>query len=182
MIKLTATALVHSISPLIEIHSKTGGQPFQKRDLILDDSWDKDGNHYANFVLIEFMGEKMSQLDTILPGQRVTVEARIRGREAQNRIFNSIVGDSVRPYQPQQAQTATPQQPQGAYPPQYQQAPPQQPYAQQPGYSQPPQQPYAQPAQYGAAAYPPQQPGYTQQQAYPQQQGNPTAANLPFQH
>ena len=173
MIKLTATALVHSISPLIEIPSKTGGQPFQKRDLILDDSWDKDGNHYANFVLIEFMGEKMSQLDTILPGQRVTVEARIRGREAQNRIFNSIVGDSVRPYQPQQAQTAPPQQPQGAYPPQYQQAPPQQPYA---------QQPYAQPAQYVAAAYPPQQPGYTQQQAYPQQQGNPTAANLPFQH
>ena len=81
MIKFTATALIHFISPVIDIPSRNGGQSFQKRELILDDSWTKDGNTYTNFVLIEFSGDKISQLDNFVPGQRVTVEAFINGRE-----------------------------------------------------------------------------------------------------
>ena len=43
MIKFSATnALVHSVTPVIEIESRSGGQPFCKRELIIDDSWDKD--------------------------------------------------------------------------------------------------------------------------------------------
>lgn len=148
MIKLTATALIHYISPVIQVTEN-----FQKRELILNDSWSKDGKDYPNFVLIEFSGDKMQQLDYFAPGQRVTVEAYVNGREHNGRYFNTIKGQSVTHYQ----QQATAQQPQTApaYPQQgYAPAPPS-----MPGY---PQQ--------GAPAYP-QAPGYPQPSApaYPQQ-------------
>ena len=145
MIKLTATAIVHYISPVIEIPSKTpGGQGFTKRELVLDDSWTKDGVTHPNFVTIEFSGDKMFQLDNFTQGQRVTVEAYVNGREHQGRYFNSIKGQSVTLYVAQQtgsnagqhvaaAPGGYPQQP--AYPPQPA-------YPQQPAY--PPQPQYAQ--------------------------------------
>ena len=81
MIKFSATnALVHSVTPVIEIESRSGGQPFCKRELIIDDSWDKDGKHYANFVSIEFTGDKMAQLDSVYPGMRVNVDGLLSGR------------------------------------------------------------------------------------------------------
>ena len=53
MIKFSATnALVHSVTPVIEIESRSGGQPFCKRELIIDDSWEKDGKLYTNFVSV----------------------------------------------------------------------------------------------------------------------------------
>ena len=165
MIKLTATARVHSISPVIDIPSKTGGQPFQKRELILDDSWEKDGKRYPNFVLIEFSGDAMAQLNNIYPGQRVSVTAYVNGREWNGRILNSIRGSSVTPEAApayQQPTAAYPQQ-QAPYPQQgYQQAPyPQQApapspaYPQQPAYGPAPAQPYQQPQGYQQ----PQSPG-----------------------
>ena len=88
MIKFSATnALVHSVTPVIEIESRSGGQPFCKRELIIDDSWDKDGKHYANFVSIEFTGDKMAQLDSVYPGMRVNVDGLLSGREYNNRII-----------------------------------------------------------------------------------------------
>ena len=138
MIKLTATALVHYISPVLQVSDN-----FQKRELILDDSWEKDGKTYPNFVLIEFTGDKMTQLDSYTPGQRVTVEAYVNGREYQGRYFNSLRGQSVTLYQPQQ------QSGQQTYPAQKS-------YPQQSTYPQAPR------------AYP-QQPTYPQQAAYPQQ-------------
>ena len=103
MIKFSATnALVHSVTPVIEIEYRSGGQPFCKRELIIDDSWDKDGKHYANFVSIEFTGDKMAQLDSVYPGMRVNVDGLLSGREYNNRIYNSVRGQSVSPYQAQQ--------------------------------------------------------------------------------
>ncbi len=150
MIKLKATALIRSISPVIEIPSKTGGQPYQKRELVLDDSWTKDGKTYESLVLIEFSGDKMSQLDAYVPGQRVNVEAYVTGREHNGRVFNTLKGSSLAPYQAQQP-AASAGQYAGAYPQQPQ-------YPPAPGY---PQQ----------TAYPPG--GYPQQPAYPQQGGYP---------
>lgn len=161
MIKLKATALIRSISPVIEIPSRSGGQSFLKRELVLDDSWIKDGNTHENFVLIEFTGDKMAQLDAFAPGQRVNVEAYVSGREYQGKVFNTIKGSTIELYQTQQ-----PAPPTGQYP----QAPG--------GYPQQPQQP-----QY------PQAPGYPQQGAYPQpaapmpgvpQSGNLGPDGLPF--
>lgn len=142
MIKLTATALIHYISPVLQVSDN-----FQKRELILDDSWVKDGKTYPNYVLIEFTGDKMAQLDSYAPGQRITVEAFVNGREYQGRYFNSLRGQSVTLYQPQQQSGQTyPAQPT---------------YPQQPSY--PPAPAYPQQASF------PQQPAYPQQTAYPQQ-------------
>ncbi len=147
MIKIKATALIRSISPVIEIPSKSGGQPFQKRELVLDDSWTKDGNTYANFVLIEFSGDKMASLDAFCPGQRVNVEAYVSGREYQGKVFNTLKGSTIELYQIQQPVASG-----GQYSAGY----PQQQQPQAPSY--PPQ-----------GTYPPG--GYPQQPAYPQQGG-----------
>ncbi len=151
MIKLTATALIHYISPVIEIPPRTpGGQGFAKRELILDDSWEKDGKTYPNFVLIEFTGDKIALLDSFVPGQLVTVEAFINGREYQGRYYNTVKGMSIALYQPQQTSYST----MGQRP--VQQAPGG--YPQQPAYPQHPQ------------------PQYPQQGVYPQA---PTTAPMP---
>lgn len=187
MIKFQATALVHSISPVIQATER-----FQKRELILDDSWDKEGKHYANFMLVEFSGDRMAQLDNYYPGQRVTVECCINGKEWNNRIITTIRGLSIASFQ-QQQQYAPAQAPMpGAYPqpqqPQYQQQPqsqyapapapmpggyPQQPTA--PAYPQQPQQPqYAAPAPVSAPIGAPQP-----QQPYGQHH-SPGVSELPF--
>ena len=137
MIKLTATALIHYISPVMQVSDN-----FQKRELILDGSWEKDG--------------KMPMLDNFTPGQRVTVDAYVNGREYQGRYFNSIKGMGIVPYQASSTVGQRPAQPApGSYPqqPTYPQAPG---AYQQGGYPQAP------------GGYP-QQPAYPQQAAYPQQ-------------
>lgn len=181
MIKFNATALVHNISPVIEVSEK-----FQKRELILDDSWERDGKRYSNFVVVEFTGDKMAQLDNYYPGQRVTVEGIITGREHNNRIFNTVKGQTVVMYQPQTQYTqaaATPMpggyqqqspyqaapgyqaapMPGNAYQPQpaYQQQQPAYPQQQAPAYPQPPQQPPR--PQQAVYQQPPAQPPYPQQ-------------------
>lgn len=145
MIKFQANnALVYSVSPEIEIPSKSGGQSFIKRELVINDSWERDGTVHPNFVLIEFSGDKMAQLDSITAGMRVNVEAMINGREHNGRIFISARGMTVTPTVLQQ------------------------PYAPSPSYMGYPQQPQQ---QFGASApgYP-QQPAYQPQQYAPQQQ------------
>lgn len=145
MIKITATALIHYISPVLQVSDN-----FQKRELILDDSWVKDGKTYPNYVLIEFTGDKMAMLNSFAPGQRVTVEAYVNGREYEGRYFNSIKGMGIVPYQASSTVGQRPAQPApGSYP-------------QQPAY---PQAPRA----YQQGAYPQAPGGYPQQPAYPQQ-------------
>lgn len=177
MIKFSATnALVHSVSPVIQVTDN-----FQKRELILDDSWDKDGKHYSSFVSVEFTGDKMDQLDGIYPGQRVNVEGLLSGREYNNRIYNSVRGQSVTPYLPQQQCQAAPmpggynQQQQYQAAPGYQAAPMPGGYPQQtaaPAYPQQPQQ-YAPAPATAPVAAPAQQP-YGRQ--------SPGVADLPFPH
>lgn len=161
MVKFQATANIHSISAVIEVPSKSGGQPFQKRELILDDSWDKDGQHFDNFILIEFSGDKMSSLNGFFPGQRVSVDCIMSGREYNGRIFNTVRGQGVTLVQQQPYSPAAPIP--GAYP-----------QRQMPrGY--PPQQPTpAYPQQNYAQSYvPPTAPvGMLPQQQYGQQPYN----------
>ena len=142
MIKLTATAIIFHISPILQV-----SENFQKRELILDDSWEKDGKTYPNHVLFEFTGDKMSQLDNFYPGQRVTVEAIINGREYQGRYFNTLRGQSVTLYQPKQSPSTMGQRPAPAAPN---------------GYAPSPTYP---------SAYPQQGGGYSQPQAAQPQNG-----------
>lgn len=189
MIKFSATnVLVHSVTPVIEIEPRSGGQPFCKRELIIDDSWDKDGKHYSNFVLIEFTGDKMSQLDNIYPGLRVNVDGMLSGREYNNRIYNTVKGQSVTPYQAQQQYAPAPAPMPGGYPQQQQ-------YQQARGYQAAPM-PGGYPPQPAAPAYPQQPQQYapspapapaTAPVAAPAQQpyshpSSPGVADLPFPH
>lgn len=162
MIKLTATAPIYSISPVIDIPSKNGGNPFQKRELILDDTWlDRDNQPHQSLVVIEATGEKMDLLNQFAPGMRVTVEAIVSGREANGRVFNTIKLFSIS--QPVQQTYAAPTMPQQQPAPAYQQ-----PAYQQPAY--PNAAPYP---QQSYAPYPQAQP----QQAQPQQK---QGGGLPF--
>lgn len=166
MIKFSATnALVHSVTPVIEIESRSGGQPFCKRELIIDDSWEKDGNLYTNFVSIEFTGDKMAQLDRIYPGMRVNVDGLLRGREYNNRIYNTVRGQSVSPYQAQQPSAPAPAPMPGSYP--------QQPAA--PAYPQQPQQYAPSPAPATAPVTAPAQRPYSSP-------SSPGVNDLPFPH
>ena len=159
MIKFSGTnVLVHYVSPVMEIESKSGGQPFYKRELIIDDSWDKDGKRYPNFVSIEFTGDRMNQLDSIFPGQRVNIEGLLSGREYNSRIFNTVRGQLVTVYKQQQQYPSAPAPMPGSYAPQPQYAP--------------------QPAHQAA----PMPGGYTQQApypAYPQTQYAPAPSSTP---
>lgn len=165
MIKLTATALVHYISPVLQVSDN-----FQKRELILDDSWEKDGKTYPNYVLIEFTGDKMPLLDNFAPGQRVTVEAYVNGREYQGRYFNSIKGMGIVPYQAPSTVGQRPAQPApGVYP------------QQQTGFQQASEF-------YRQGSYPQAPGGYPQQPPAPApmpatpQGGNLGPEGLPFSH
>ena len=166
MIKLTATSLIHSISPVMQVSEK-----FAKRELVLNDSWERDGITHPSFVVIEFTGENMNILDNFTPGQRVTVEAYVNGREYNGRFYNTIKGASITPYQAQQpggyAQPQAPAYQQPSYP---QAAPMPSGYSQQNAY---PQQP-AFPQQQGYGQ------GYPQTNYYGQQPPQPNVANLPF--
>lgn len=161
MIKLTATAPIYSISPVIDIPSKNGGNPFQKRELVLDDSWfDRDNQPHQSLVIIEATGEKIDLLNQFTPGMRVTVEALVSGREANGRVFNSIRLLGIQ--QAAQPTYAAPTMPQ-----------------QQPMYPQQPAPAYQQPAYPNAAPYPQQ--GYaTYPQAQPQQPQQKQGGGLPF--
>lgn len=176
MIKFSATnALVHAVTPVMEIESKTGGQPFCKRELIINDSWEKDGQQYSNFVSIEFTSDKMSQLDSIFPGQRVDVSGSLIGREYNGKIYNTVRGRLVTPHQAQQQYAVTaPAAPMPGYPQQPQ-------YPQQPAYQAAPM-PGGYPHQ---PAYPQQAQQYAQAQPSPQQPygghpSSPGVADLPF--
>ena len=141
-----------------------------RSELVIDDAWaDREGTLHPNYVLIEFSGDKMQLLDSFQPGQRVNIDACVNGREYNGRIFTTIKGFGISPYQQPQPQQAY-QQPQGYGAPTQQAAYPQQ-------ASSPQQQPYQQPAQQPAqqsAPFPGQYPsgGYDQQ--------NPDVNGLPF--
>lgn len=120
MIKLTATARIHSISPVIQVTDK-----FSKRELVLNDSWEKNGEVHPNFVIIEFSNNSMNLLNNLIPGQTVTVEATVTGRDYKGRVFNTIRGTNVTLAQGQQQNYAQAAPMPGAYPqqPSYPNAP-----------------------------------------------------------
>lgn len=170
MIKLTATSLVHSISPVIQVTER-----FQKRELVLNDSWEKDGDVHHSFVLIEFSGDKMALLDNFAPGQRVTVECVVNGREYNGRIYNTIKGLKIEHYQQQQPGQYAPPSP-GVSFPQPTQASQQPYYAPPTGYPYQPAQGYSPQPQFQPAPAPTPQP-----QGFPQTNG-PGVGQLPFEH
>jgi hypothetical protein len=149
MIKLTAEGVILNITPVVSVSNT-----FSKREVVIDDSWtDRENVLHANVVAIEFANERMALLDQFMPGQRVSIEAAVNGREYNGRYFTSLRGLGITPAMQQpQPQPYAPQQP-AAYPPQQQ---PQAYPPQQPAYSQPQPQAFGRPQQYPNQGFPPQ--------------------------
>lgn len=120
-----------------EILSKNGGNPFVKREFILDatthDPYTGERSQYENILPLEVSGDKCTELDQFRIGDVITVSFALQGREWTNQDGQVKRMVSIRCYKlearrpvQQVAQVAQPVQPavQPAPQPTYQQFPP----------------------------------------------------------
>ena len=70
---------------------KTFDSGFTKREMVVIV---EDGN-YPQEINLEFVQDKVALLDTLQPGQGVTVSFDIRGREYNGRYYNNLQGWKV---------------------------------------------------------------------------------------
>ena len=140
---MTITGRIHHIGSIQTITSKNGGQPFQKREIILDttrfDPYTGERG-FENYPLLEFSGEKCKDLDGYQVGQVVTIFFDLQGGFYEDKDHAKKNFTKVRAYkiearqmaanapqpqqqpQPQAVQQQPVQQaqqypPQGSYPP-----------------------------------------------------------------
>ena len=129
------TGQLIQIGMVVQIPSKSGGQPFLKREFLLDattyDHYTGERSIYENILPLELSGDKCGELDRFSTGDMVTVSFVLQGRQWTTSDGQAKRMVSIRCYKiehrnkPQQV--AAPQQaaPQPQPAPQYQ-APPQQ--------------------------------------------------------
>lgn len=71
-----------------EIPSKNGGNPFVKREFILDatthDPYTGERSQYENILPLEVSGDKCAELDQFKIGDVITVSFALQGREWTN--------------------------------------------------------------------------------------------------
>lgn len=71
-----------------EIPSKSGGNPFVKREFLLDatthDPYTGERSQYENVLSLEVSGEKCTELDQFRIGDVITVSFALQGREWTN--------------------------------------------------------------------------------------------------
>lgn len=121
-----------------EIQSKSGGNPFVKREFLLDatthDPYTGERSQYENILPLEVSGDKCAELDQFRIGDVITVSFALQGREWTNQDGQVKRMVSIRCYKlearrpvQQVAQVAQPVQTtvQPAPQPTYQQFPPQ---------------------------------------------------------
>ena len=120
-----------------EIPSKNGGNPFVKREFLLDatthDPYTGERSQYENILPLEVSGDKCAELDQFRIGDVITVSFALQGREWTNQDGQVKRMVSIRCYKlearrpvQQVAQAVQPVQPtvQPALQPAYQQFPP----------------------------------------------------------
>lgn len=120
-----------------EIPSKNGGNPFVKREFLLDatthDPYTGERSQYENILPLEVSGDKCAELDQFRTGDVITVSFALQGREWTNQDGQVKRMVSIRCYKlearrpvQQVAQAVQPVQPtvQPAPQPTYQQFPP----------------------------------------------------------
>lgn len=128
---------VHTIGAVQTIASKNGGQPFVKREIILD-ATRFDGltgeRGIDNFPAFEFGGERCSELDKFKPGDVVEVSFDLQGsfytKDGVERNMTRVRGYKIEPYQVKQraAQPQQAPQPQPPMPSDFPPPPPQLPW------------------------------------------------------
>lgn len=105
----TITGRVFVIEDAVTIPSKTGGNAFVKRSLVLDCSrFDQfTGQQYENYPQIEFVGNNVTLLDGFKTGDLVTVTFSLAGRktvkDGNTRFYTNITGYKIEPFISQNA-------------------------------------------------------------------------------
>ena len=111
-----------------QITSKAGGNPFLKREFLLDatthDPYTGERSQYENILPLEVSGEKCAELDRFQVGDVITVSFALQGREWTNQDGQVKRMVSIRCYKiecrNQPGQVAAPQQATPQPAPQYQ--------------------------------------------------------------
>ena len=84
----TVTGIIREIGETQQIPSKTGGNPFMKREFLLDatphDTWTGERSQYENILPLEVSGDKCAELDRFRIGDVITVSFALQGREWTN--------------------------------------------------------------------------------------------------
>ncbi len=70
---------------------KTFNSGFTKREMVVT----VEDGRYEQEILLEFVQDKVSLLESLSPGDKVTVTFDIRGREYNGRYFNNLQGWKV---------------------------------------------------------------------------------------
>lgn len=82
------TGRIIEIGQIVQILSKNGGNPFTKREFILDattyDPYTGERSEYENVIPLEFSGDKCAELDRYKNDDVVTVSFALRGRSWTN--------------------------------------------------------------------------------------------------
>jgi len=112
------TGRLVAIEQTAQILSKNGGNPFLKREFLLDatpyDTWTGERSQYENIVPLEVSGDKCAELDNFKLGDVITVSFTLQGREWTNQDGQTKRMVSIRCYKlearksVQQQQTAQP--------------------------------------------------------------------------
>lgn len=121
----TMTGRVLLIGNVEEIPSKSGGEPFKKRIVVLNCTHSNFGEVYENYPSFEFSGKHVDDPAAFAVGEIVTISFALQGTKYQKsandpvKYFNTISGYKIEKYQRggQAQQQAPPQQPQGAQSP-----------------------------------------------------------------
>lgn len=121
----TMTGRVLLIGNVEEIPSKSGGEPFRKRVVVLNCTHSNFGEMYENYPSFEFSGKHVDDPAGFAVGEIVTISFALQGTKYQKsandpvKYFNTISGYKIEKYQrggQTQQQVPQPQQ-QGAQSP-----------------------------------------------------------------
>lgn len=121
----TMTGRVLLIGNVEEIPSKSGGEPFRKRVVVLNCTHSNFGEMYENYPSFEFSGKHVDDPAGFAVGEIVTISFALQGTKYQKsandpvKYFNTISGYKIEKYQRggQTQQQAPQSQQQGAQSP-----------------------------------------------------------------
>ena len=119
------TGRVLLIGNVEEIPSKSGGEPFRKRVVVLNCTHSNFGEMYENYPSFEFSGKHVDDPAGFAVGEIVTISFALQGTKYQKsandpvKYFNTISGYKIEKYQRggQTQQQAPQSQQQGAQSP-----------------------------------------------------------------
>ena len=101
----TMTGRVLLIGNVEEIPSKSGGEPFKKRVVVLNCTHSNFGEVYENYPSFEFSGKHVDDPADFAVGEIVTISFALQGTKYQKsandpvKYFNTISGYKIEKYQ-----------------------------------------------------------------------------------